>query len=437
MNLNKLKSLYLNSPLIFKEIYALIPFKFRNGKTYRVWRERLKHQTADDRNPSATLKYAVSNFKMYKDLYNSIDIDNWEKIPFIDKYFIQKHISEFELFSIPKFYVTTGGVTGKPAKFFQSNNIWYKELAFVYDYFEKHGYKSNMIKATFRGGDFSVLKQNIFWKSNPNYNEIHFSPFHINSKTIEYYIEKLNKTKPKYFHGYPSALISLAKLMNNNGLMLNYKLKCIFIISEGFKKEDVEFLKSSFNCDVSSFYGHSERLIFAEASKDLDYYIPNPLYGYLELIDENGNVIKNNNVVGELVATSYDNLAMPLIRYKTGDFTHYIDYTTKSFAPLKGKWGQMSLIGINGEEISLSALNLHSNELNSIQKLQFVQIQKGKVMINVMFENQNNDLLINSISELLTNRVGRLIQFDLNETEDFILNSRGKMPLIVDQTVNH
>jgi phenylacetate-CoA ligase len=437
MNLNKLKSLYLNSPLIFKEIYALIPFRIRNGKIYRMWREKLKQQTIDDRNPSDTLKYAISNFKVYSELYNSIDTNNWEKIPFIDKYFIQKYISEFELFSIPKFYVTTGGVTGKPAKFFQSNNIWYKELAFVYDYFEKHGYKSTMLKASFRGGDFSHLKPNIFWKSNPNYNEIHFSPFHINSKTIEKYVERLNKIQPKYFHGYPSAFISLARVMNNNGLKLNYKLKCIFLISEGFKKEDVEFLQSTFNCEVSSFYGHSERLIFAEASKDLNYYIPNPLYGYLELIDEYGNVIKNNNVVGELVATSYDNLAMPLIRYKTGDYTHYIDYNTKSFAPLKGKWGQMNLIGINGEEISLTALNLHSNELNSIQKIQFVQNQKGKVILNVMFETTNNEFLIKSLSELLTNRVGGLIHFDLNETEEFILNLRGKMPLIVDQTVNH
>jgi phenylacetate-CoA ligase len=437
MNLNKLKNLYLNSPLIFKEIYALIPFKIRNGKTYRMWRKRLKNKTLENRNPSTTLKYAVSNFKVYSDLYNSIDTSNWEKVPFIDKDFIQKHISEFEIFSIPKFYVTTGGVTGKPAKFYQSNNIWYKELAFVYDYFEKHGYKPSMIKATFRGGDFSGLKQNIFWKSNPNYNEIHFSPFHINSKTIEFYVEKLNKTKPQYFHGYPSAFISLAKLMNNKGLKLNYKLKCVFLISEGFKNEDVEFLKSTFDCEVSSFYGHSERLIFAEANKDLDCYTPNPSYGYTELIDEDGKVIKENNVIGELVATSYDNLAMPLIRYKTGDYTHYVDYNTKSFAQLKGKWGQMNLMGINGEEISLTALNLHSNELNSIQKLQFVQIHKGKVILNVMFETTNNELLIKSLSELLTNRVGRLIHFDLNETEDFILNSRGKMPLIVDQTVNH
>ena len=47
-------------------------------------------------------------------------------------------------------------------------------------------------------------------------------------------------------------------------------------------------------------------------------------YGYFELVDENGNVIEDANKQGEIVVTSFEMTAMPLIRYKTGDFAEYV-----------------------------------------------------------------------------------------------------------------
>lgn len=435
MNLNSLKELYTNSPAFLKKIYSLIPFNLRNGGEYRKWRKHLKAENTFDRDPFETFTYAQKHFQFYKNLYRNIKIEKWEDIPLIEKSQIQSSLSEFEKVNIPKFYVTTGGVTGKPAKFYQSNNVWFKELAYVYNYFEKHGYKPNLVKASFRGGDFSALKKDIYWKSNPNYNEIHFSPFHLNIENISIYVEKLNTEKPAFFHGYPSSFITLAKLMQRKNLRLNYNPTCFFLISEGFKKHDVEFLNNFFNCKISSFYGHSERLIFAEADKNLETYKPSQDYGFMELIDNNGKVINENNKLGELVATSYDNFAMPLIRYKTGDYTFYTDFKTKTFGQIKGKWGQMSLTGYHNEEITLTALNLHSEELNSIQKVQFIQKDHGQVIMNVMFSEKISDERIQIIENLLSQRVGNLIIFKINVTDNFILNSRGKTPLIINELI--
>lgn len=414
-------------------MYSLIPFKIRNGREYIKWRQRLIKTNNINRNPQETLIFALENFLFYQNRYHSIDISIWENIPLLEKKDLQLNLQEFAEKKIPKFYVTTGGITGKPAKFYQSNNVWFKELAFVYDYFERHGYTPNLVKASFRGGDFSNLKKDVFWKFNPNYNEIHFSPFHLNEKNITTYVEKLNSVKPYFFHGYPSAFLTLAKLMQIKNLKLNYNPHCFFLISEGYKNDDIVFLTQFFSCKMSSFYGHSERLIFAEADEALENYLPNPMYGYVELIDENGIIIQENNRTGELVATSYDNFSMPLIRYKTGDFTYYTDFRTKTFAPIKGKWGQNCLLGKNNEEITLTALNLHSEELNSIQKIQFIQKGLGKVQLNVMFTNLVDKEQIFKIEKLLSNRVGSLIDFEIIECTNFILNSRGKTPLIINE----
>ncbi|MDB0069462.1 hypothetical protein N9F15_03485 [Flavobacteriaceae bacterium] len=430
--LNKLKQLYSKSPLFIKKIYSFIPNEIKYGKVYCYWKKINKKNDVLSRSPNETLKYAINNFTFYKKLYKNIDINYWQNIPLLDKETIQKNISEFEL-KKNKLYVTTGGVTGRPAKFYQSNNVWYKEMAFVYSYFEFHGYKPPNLKASFRGADFSSLKENNYWIYNPHHYEINFSPFHINEFTVEKYVEKLNELTPSFFHAYPSALLSLAKHMKNCNLKLNYTPKCVFLISEGYTNKQIIFLESFFNCKMSSFYGQSERVVFAKATEDLEEYKVDQNYGYFELIDSFGNEIKENNITGEIVATSYDNYAMPLIRYKTGDYTSYSDYHNKIFKKLSGKWGQSFLYGLNKEEISITALNLHTNELNDIMKIQFIQINYGIVSINLLFEKKTDSKIIEKIENLLSNRVGNKIKFKCSISNEFIINKRGKVPLIINQ----
>lgn len=430
LSLNRLKTLYNSSPYFIRYIYSLIPFSIRNGKEYRKWMKRLTSISSKDCKID-TVNYAFNNFSFYKQFYKNYNLNNFECLPLLNKDVIQKELNKFKKFDCKKFYVTTGGVTGKPATFYQSKNVWNKELAFIYNYFEKFGYKPKMKKASFRGGDFSDLKKNIFWKKNPIYNELHFSPFHMNINTIEVYVEKLNLVKPLYFHGYPSAFITLASLMQKKGLSLSYKPKAFFLISENYNLKNIVFIKDFFGADISSFYGHSERLIFAIASDDMKTYKPDLRYGYTELIDNNGKVIKENGITGELVGTSFNNYAMPLIRYRTGDFTYYTDYKTKTFAQIQGKWGQESLTGKNGEAITITALNLHSTELESFIKTQFIQKFNGIVdMLVITSENFTTEEL-GTIERMLSNRVGGLIQFSLKIVENLEVNSRGKVPLIL------
>jgi phenylacetate-CoA ligase len=425
MNLNFLKELYSNSPYWLKCLYSKIPFSLRNGPLYNKWRKKIYLNNIIGNDPISTVQYAITNFQFYKDLYHEFDTKKFENLPLLTKDKIQESLIEFEKKQISKFYVTTGGVTGNPAKFYQSRNVWFKELAFLYNYFEKFGYKPYMTKASFRGGDIY----------NPIYNDLHFSPFHLNKESVYKYVSKLNKVQPKYFHGYPSTFLSLGKLMLSQNLKLKYKLNVIFMISEGFKDEDAKFLKSFFDCEVSSFYGHSERAVFAIGDENLESYTPNPIYGYVELVDENNRVIKENNIEGEIIGTTYDNLAMPLIRYKTGDFTHYLDFKTKKFAPISGKWGQNILFGFKNEKISLTALNLHTDVLDDILKVQYIQEEKGIVNLYIMFKNNKRHNL-KKIENLLIERVGGKINFRVFSTDVFKLNLRGKAPLIINKIVS-
>ena len=304
-------------------------------------------------------------------------------------------------------------------------------MAFLYSFFLKSGYKPPNLKVSFRGADFSKLNDNDYWINNPHHYEINFSPFHLSELTVKSYVKKLNELKPKFLHGYPSAFISLAKHIQESGLNLNFKPKCIFLISEGYDLKDINFIKEFFKTNISSFYGLSERVVFAVADSNLENYIVDTNYGYFELIDSSGNIIETENVTGEIVATSYDNYAMPLIRYKTGDFTSYVNFKNKIFRKISGKWGQEFLYGVNKEEISLTALNLHSEQLDDVLKLQFIQHGLGDIEVLIMFKSQKDRLFISGIESFLSKRVGNKIRFNLNQTNNFIKTHRGKIPMII------
>jgi phenylacetate-CoA ligase len=436
LNLNRLKNIYNKSPFFLKKLYSLIPFSLRSGGEYKKWLILLKKNiNVIDRNPMDSFEKARDEFEFYQKFYGDKKIGRWEDIPFTVKSDLQYSLTEFENRRTKKFYVTTGGVTGTPVKFYQSSNVWYKELAFVHDFFGQFGYNTSFLKLSLRGGDFSNLKKNTFWQFNPIQNEIHFSPFHLTEHTVKQYVDQINKTRPKYFHSYPSGLIRLVKLMSSQNLALSYQPICIFLISESFTHNELQFIKSFFNCAVTSFYGLSERIIFAPYNIEKNYYVPDSRYGYFELIDENGLIISEDNIRGEIVGTSYDNHAMPLVRYRTGDFTQYVDFKIKAFKAIEGKWGQDFLIGKYSEEVTITALNLHSNELNDLIRIQFVQVENGLVYINAHFKQSKSREDLRSIEKLLINRVGNCIEFKFSKKNDFYTNQRGKTPLIITQNL--
>jgi hypothetical protein len=64
-------------------------------------------------------------------------------------------------------------------------------------------------------------------------------------------------------------------------LKFNYQIDYVFLISEGYTKKHIDYLSSFFSCKTTSFYVHTERLIFAQASVDIENYTPNPNYSFL------------------------------------------------------------------------------------------------------------------------------------------------------------
>ncbi|MCX8148594.1 hypothetical protein [Thermaurantimonas aggregans] len=122
------------------------------------------------------------------------------------------------------------------------------------------------------------------------------------------------KSNP-FLGGYASSLYVLANYAKEHNIQLQFASA----VSWGDKLFDhyKAAIETVFKTKVFETYGSAEGLMIA-AQKDLPYmYIMTPNV-YLEILDDNGNEVKDGEM-GHVVVTSLVAKAMPLIRYKIGD----------------------------------------------------------------------------------------------------------------------
>ncbi len=357
------------------------------------------------------------------------DLKEIKKIPLTDKEIIIKNLNKIINKDNKDFYISrTGGSSGKSLSLYLDNESIYKERAFVYNYWSNFGYdykKSKLI--TFRGLEF---KDKIF-RNNPIYNEIVLSPFKLSEKTIDEYICIINKFKPEFISGYPSALLNFCKLLKRSKELLKrskellkIKFSCVFLISENCYEEDISVIESSLECKANSFYGHSERAVFAERYNDSYYF--NKSYGFTEFIDTG----ESNKY--KIVCTGFINRKMPLIRYLTDDIAIIKDDKVN----IIGHRDKEVLVGKNGEKISITSINFHTNEFEKIKQYQFIQDKEGFAILNIIEDDKIYDNDIKGMLNVLNKKINNVLDIEIRIVNEIALTSRGKLKTII-QNINN
>jgi phenylacetate-CoA ligase len=364
------------------------------------------------------LIYSYENVQYYTELFDKVNFDPYlfsskdeiSKIPILTKDLIVKNWDKLISKDKIDYYIThTGGSMGKPTTIALEKDSIYKEKAFIYNYWAKLGYDYKNTKiVTFRGLEFNDKIS----KYNPLYNEIVLSPFKLNEETIFDYIRIIDKFKPEYIHGYPSAIYSFCRLINKKSILLGCPIKGVFFISENIDKHEKEYIESCLDCKCAAFYGHTERAVFAEEFND--FYRFNNLYGYTELLNSDNGLA--------IVCTGFLNRKMPLIRYSTDD---YVIEKSEGFE-IVGHREKELLIGANNERISMAAMNVHTDEFKKIKLLQFEQFEKGKVVLNVVEDGRIEDRDIMLIKSVLNRKLKNALDIEINMVKSIPLTSRGK-----------
>ncbi|WP_245600353.1 hypothetical protein [Psychromonas arctica] len=258
---------------------------------------------------------------------------------------------------------------------------------------------------------------------------------------MSHYISHIKTLKDCFLHVYPSSIYQLARFAKKENITFN-NIKAVLAESENVYPEQRTFVESVFNCRYYSSYGHSEKLVAAgECEHTADYHVW-PTYGYLELLDENDNVITEKGQVGEIVGTGFINTVMPFIRYKTGDFAEYVgDYCEACqrhhliIKNIRGHRIQENLVARDNSLISWTAVNMHDDTFDDVLQYQFYQDTPGVAVIKIraskVFSEESKQRIINNISNKLQHR----IEVSVAQVDDIPLTERGKS-IFVDQKTN-
>lgn len=265
------------------------------------------------------IQHAKENVPLYTYLP---EIDDIEEFPFLEKETIRDYpdllISKEKLSNLH--VKTTGGSTGIPLKVLKTQHARSWLLACMWRNYSWAGIKvadsrAHLWSTPVGKGKVAQIKAYIGDLIN---NRKRYSSFIYDKKQLEGYIRDITKHKPTFFYGYASALADLAQQVRDLGIKMPYAPKAIVSTADVLTPEKRELIESTFSAKVYNEYGCGELGPFVSECEHGNMHVSAENY-FVEIIDKNGERCKPNEF-GEIVVTELHNTAMPLIRYKTGDF---------------------------------------------------------------------------------------------------------------------
>ena len=455
---------YNASPQWFKFIsgytYRILPLSIRYGNVYlkyvkfleeSQWWPKERLEEYQWKKLKVILNHVYENVPYYRKIFdergikprNIQNFDDFKKLPFLTKEIVRNNLKSLVAENFPKsklLYVTTGGSTGTPLGLYYEKGVSRaKELAFITVLWNRVGYKIGDKLAVLRGNVVRSAKKNIFWEYEPIKNRLILSSYHMTDKNLPLYIEQIRKFKPKFLHVYPSVLTILAKFMKRNKIKPFSSIKAILASSENIYPWQIKLFKEVFQCKVFFFYGLTEMVALAGiCEKSYDYHIF-PEYSYVELIGKDGNRVTKEGAIGEIVGTTFDNYAMPLIRYRTGDLAVYTKQTCKcgrNYPLLKNIEGRLQeLIYTKSEDlISLGPVifGIHDKCWTQVRELQFVQEKKGELIIKLIKNPEFSEKKVrNYVLNLFKQRLGGICDIKIKFVNEIPKTERGKHKFLI------
>jgi phenylacetate-CoA ligase len=214
----------------------------------------------------------------------------------------------------PLFSGHSSGTTGAPLSLYQDLAAINRENAFIWRQLAWAGLRRGDRRAWMRGDMIVPATQEKppYWRVNRAENMLMLSSYHLSESTTPSYLDSLARFDPAVIQAYPSSIGFLATWMLSTGSRYRgTSLRGIVTSSETLSEARRRELESAFGCRVFDWYGHFERVAAIGTCEHGRHHLLSD-YSFVELLPAEDGLF-------ELVGTGFNNLSMPLIRYRCGD----------------------------------------------------------------------------------------------------------------------
>ena len=439
----------INYKSILRPLYRSIPMSLRLSKQYKSvhdfyneaqWWSLDRISQWQLMKLQSIVKYAYDNVPGYRQIYKEAgvhpqDIRSLEDIsilPFTTKSLLRDNLKDFTSSAIPRkrmFYSTTGGSTGIPFGFYSTRDNESIENAFMHNAWEQTGWKIDDRGVILRGA-YVGSEDSLFSKIERN--RYALSIYYLTDETYSSYIDFIVRVKPSFLHAYPSSAADFAKKVIYFGDQDRISFNSIFIGSENVYKWQKDIIKEAFpKAKLMSWYGHSEKAVWAPWCEKNEKYHICPFYGKTELIGNEQKEIQESHT-GELVGTSFWMKATPFIRYRTNDYAVKgglgCPVCGRNFRLLDSVEGRLQemIVSDNGRYISMTSINMHDRTFDLVSQFRFVQREMGKLELLIIPQEEYSSDTEKSIRHSLIRKLGSDFSLSIKVVNEIKRTRSGK-----------
>jgi phenylacetate-CoA ligase len=253
------------------------------------------------------------------------------------------------------------------------------------------------------------------------------SSYHLTEGRLPEYLAAIERFQPDLLHAYPSAALQLAEFLERAGQSWRVPLRGLLAGSERLTIPQKRLLEHVFKCRVYRWYGHSERVVLAGEGRKSELFYFWPSYGFVEFSPP------NEDGLCEVIGTSFHNLAMPLVRYRTGDYVRLADPRTDG--ELEFPWPAASaidgreqefLVSALGRRISLTAFNMHDAIFDGLYAVQFFQEEPGRAEFRYVPAPDFHSSRLSVIEAGIRRKLGDDFHLQMKAVKETEKTSRGK-----------
>ena len=286
------------------------------------------------------------------------------------------------------------------------------------------------IPSSRKNGLRKILNNLLWWPTK----RLSFDASNVNEETLSNWLSRINNLKPPLIWGYVGAVHEFAFFLKKNGSKLAYKPKCVWVTAAPLGDDLALTLEENLTKNILNQYACSEIHWVAANIPGTQQLIIEEDFRHVDIVNsENENCETNEH--GDILITDLHNYAFPLIKYRVGDRSCFVEPEDERFpgfrrmAPVKGRVTDYiftrSGIKITGEFLT----TIFDDYTDYVSQFNIHQKDSDIVEIKIVPKNSFDKKALNKVKSELEKMAGGELEFKFDFVKE-IPSDRGKVRYI-------
>ena len=393
------------------------------------------------------VSFAYQNIPYYNQKYKKAGFhpdslkspEDWNRIPILEKDEIRTHSEQLILPGVPRKYLahtSTGGSTGKPLHLYKDKRTHFEAIHWRslgwYDCapWDNVGIVNRRVPLT---GKDKFINRLLWWPTKRCY----LDASDVSENTMKRFLEEINQMHIVYLTGYCGCLEHLADYALANQIHTP-SLKLVWTTTSPLRPDVRSRMEKAFGCPIMDQYGCCELANVAVQKPDQEALTVNSDYVHLDIVDDNGMTIEDENIDGDILITDLQTTVFPLIKYRLGDRSHWAckPFTAEDgfpkIAPVRGRITDTVWFSDGGFIDGAYLTTICDSYSNVVSSYQVFQDESYDITLKIVLKpgKATTDPAIESIKQNLLNKIKGRCSLKC-EFCDFIPDDRGKRRYVI------